>query len=172
MKKKIFLLFIMFFSITATASTIDISCGLNYGYGIRQFTIPGEKEPSLGLVNNSVLRLSDKNNYVWTSMHTKSIKTCSIFDEGFKMGAENPAVNIKDLHADEIVPDNLLLKEIFSCFCILNPELLNNCTMTVSYIISVFGEKYAYDNELICVDGSMKENKRKFYSLENKTDGF
>ncbi|MCX6112306.1 MAG: Hint domain-containing protein [Proteobacteria bacterium] len=163
--KKILLLSVMLFSVISMASSSNISCD-GRGYRVREFTQSGEKEPSIGLINgNAWFFYVDKNqDYVWTKMHKKSIENCSIFDEGFAIGGKNPVANIEDIKADKIT-DGRFLGKIFDCFCKINRNLLNNCTMEISYEGIFDGFKGVYAATLTCVNGSIEENGSIYISL-------
>ena len=155
MKKNIFLLFVMLFSVTAIAS--QIYCDRNQGYRIMSFTQPGEKEYSVGLVNKENHGSEDEN-YVWDKMYGKNITSCSIFEEGFAMGAIKPVTKVSKIDASEV--ENIeFLKLAFDCFCKIDRELLNNCG--ISYTLYDNGVVQYTDN-YICFNGAVVRNNNNF----------
>ena len=154
MKWSLLLLTVMFFSVTVTAS--GIYCDRD-GYRIISFTQAGDKDYSVGLVNKENHGAEDEN-YVWVKMHGKNITACSIFEEGFAMGAKSPVAKVSKIEATE-VENTEFLKLAFKCFCKIDSELLNNCG--ISYTLYDNGiVKYA-DN-YICFNGVVMRNNDNF----------
>ncbi|MCX6112305.1 MAG: hypothetical protein NTY22_03330 [Proteobacteria bacterium] len=169
MRRNIFVLLFMLFSVTAMASQLDVNCGpFGYFYRLKEFTLPNEKEPSVGLMNSDNLFQKHKD-YVWSKVYTKNIETCSVLDEGFAIGGKNPVANIENIESTPAYEEfnGRFLKKIFKCFCKINPNVLNNCTMYVSYDAvncghqsNVCENQSGYKGNFICSDGLVDEEVR------------
>ena len=166
MRKNIFLLLFILFSVTAMASQLDVNCGpFGYFYRLRQFTLPKEKEPSIGLVNSDNL-FQRRKDYVFSKVYTRNIETCSYLDEDLAVGGKNPVANIENIESTPAYEEfnGRFLRKIFECFCKINSNVLNKCTMYVSYEgvscghqSSVCENQHGYSGNLVCSDGLVEE---------------
>ena len=158
MKKNIFLLSIMFFSVAAMAVGHDIDCGKhNPVYRIMGYNDPNVGADSVGLV--------DEKNNVWTKLYGGDVEFCSVHNLGFAMGGKTPITNIEHLNAyDAGNISNAVLFGSFNCFCGLNRNLLNNCTIRIAFATTTSievrtGQIVSPEQEMInqfrCVNGSV-----------------
>jgi len=156
----------MFFSLNSTASQLDINCGSTFSghsYRLREFTLPKEK-PSIGLMNGDGFFQSDKN-HLWTKVYRENIETCSTLDEGFAIGSSKSVADMTNIESKPAYEEfrGEFLRKIFECFCKINPNLLNNCIMPVSYAgfdcvdNPSCGNHRGYKGNLVCVNGIVEE---------------
>ena len=144
MKRNLFLLFVIFSSLSVIASA-DIYPSISSFippkislYSIKEFTVTGDKEPSIGLVDK---------NYVWTKVLRKNILICSPTDEGFVMGGVRPIANLNSIPSYD-VSYKKLLRAAFSCFCKINSGSLDDT------LLDMDGED---GHSLMCEDGVVKD---------------
>ena len=153
MKTNILLLFVLLFS--ATAMTLEIYCADRLGYRIMSFTQPGETEYSVGLVNKKKSGPEDAD-YVWSKMYGKNISSCSIFEEGFAIGAISPVLKVSKMEAVEV--ENIeFLKQAFACFCKIDRDLLNNCGIsypTYSNAVVTYSYRERCSNGVVVPDNN------------------
>ena len=170
MQKNIFLLLFTLFSVTSVASQFDVNCGpFGYFYRLKQFTLPNETEPTIGLVNSDNLFQKNQDG-VLSKVYTKNIETGSIYDKGLVVGGKNPIADIAAIPSSPVDEEfnGRFLREIFKCFCKINPNVLNNCTMYVSYDAINCGPQKSncdsqkgYNGLLTCINGSIVEESGK-----------